>query len=244
MDMDKDLIIVALICISAASFFLWHQWSIAELHDNNLKNVANFYLALKGNSIETNSSTIKFAGRNMAVITSPGTYEISGCLADGQIIVDTQDSGTVKLILKGVSINCSRSAPICIWRASKVVIFLEAGTENLVSDGASYLFANLTDNEPNAAIFSKADLIISGEGMLKVIGNYKDGIASKDSLTIESGTIMVQAVDDGIRGKDCLIIRGGTLILDVGGDGLKSDNTLNAALGYITVEKGGNNRKF
>ena len=60
-----------------------------------------------------------------------------------------------------------------------------------VSDGKSYVFANPTEDEPNAAIFSKADLTIYGGGSLTVTGNFNDGIASKDGLIIASGTIAV-----------------------------------------------------
>jgi len=122
--------------------------------------------------------------------------------------------------------------------AGEVILSLEAGTKNSVSDGASYVFANPGVDEPNAAIFCRSNLVILGSGSLNVDGNYNDGVASKDGLTIESGTITVSAVDDGVRGKDFLVVNGGNLALDVGGDGLKSDNTLDATLGYISVKGG------
>jgi hypothetical protein len=122
--------------------------------------------------------------------------------------------------------------------AEDVVLSLEAGTENSVADGASYVFANPGVDEPNAAIFCRSDLIILGSGSLNVDCNYNDGITSKDGLTIESGNITISAVDDGVRGKDFLVVNGGNLALDVGGDGLKSDNTLDATMGHISVRGG------
>ena len=61
------------------------------------------------------------------------------------------------------------SAPIYVSNADKVVITLAEGTENVVTDGDSYLLADAaaTDAasaEPNATIFSKADLTINGSG--------------------------------------------------------------------------------
>jgi hypothetical protein len=70
------------------------------------------------------------------------------------------------------------------------------------------------------------------------MGNYNDGIASKDGLVIESGALTVNAVDDGVRGKDYLVIQDGALAVTAGGDGLKADNEEDATLGYI-ADRGG-----
>lgn len=195
-------------------------------------------VALKGNSIEVSASRPAYVSGNKVMIRSAGTYRITGSLNDGQIIVNTKDEGVVKLILHGVHISCSTSAPICVLDADEVVISLETGTENIVTDGAAYVFASPSADEPNAAVFSRSNMTIMDDGLLKVNGNYNDGIASKDGLTIVSGTIFVSSVDDGIRGKDYLIVKGGSLTLNVGGDGLKSDNALNATLGFVSVENG------
>jgi len=109
--------------------------------------------------------------------------------------------------LRDLSISCSSSAPICIWNAERAVIVLADGSDNYVADGTSYAL-NAGGDEPNDAIFSKADLTIFGNGSLHVDANYNEGIASKDGLIIMSGTISVSAVDDGTRGKDYLVIKG------------------------------------
>jgi len=87
------------------------------------------------------------------------------------------------------------------------------------------------NSETNAAIFSKANLTITGNGALTVMGNYIDGIASKDGLVIASGAITVNAVDDGIGGKDYLVVKDGALAVTTGGDSLKADNEEDATLG-------------
>jgi hypothetical protein len=130
--------------------------------------------------------------------------------------------------------SCSDNAPIYIENAEKVVIALVSGTKNTVSDGSSY---SSDEEDANAAIFSKDDLTIFGEGSLTVQGNYNDGIASKDGLVIASGTINVTAVDDGIRGKDYLYIKDGNITVEVEGDGLKSDNE-DSDKGYIMIDDG------
>ena len=195
-------------------------------------------VTLKGNSIEVSASRPAYVSGNKVMIRSAGVYRITGSLNDGQIIVNTKDEGAVKLILNGAHISCSTSAPICVLNADEVIISLETGTENIVADGTAYVFASPSADEPNAAVFSRSNMTIMGDGLLRVTGNYNDGIASKDGLIIASGTIFVSSVDDGIRGKDYLIVKGGSLTLNAGGDGLKSDKALNATLGFVSVENG------
>jgi hypothetical protein len=168
-------------------------------------------------------------------ITSAGTYKISGSLTDGQIIV-AAEGAEVTLILNGVDIHCSSNAPIYVKSAKDTFIVLADNTENSVSDGSTYVFEVVGEDEPNAAIFSTSDLKISGEGSLDVYGNYNDGIASKDELKIESGTIIVTSVDDGVRGKDNIVVEDATITINAGGDGLKSDNQEDAAKGFIFIE--------
>jgi hypothetical protein len=175
---------------------------------------------------------------SQATITAAGVYALSGALADGQIVVDTGDEAPVYLILNGVELSSSTSAPLFISKAEEVVIVLADGTQNTITDAASYVFASAEEDEPNAALFSKANLTITGSGALTVQGNYNDGIASKDGLLIDGGVITVSAVDDGIRGKDYLVVRNGALSVTAGGDGLKADNEEDATLGYIQIEAG------
>mgnify|MGYP000854518546 FL=1 len=208
----------------AAADYTWDEASVIAITLNN-------------DTISSDSSSVSVSGTT-ATITRAGTYRISGTLADGQIIVDTEDQDTVKLILSGVNITSSTSAPMAIMKAEKVVVALADGSQNTLTDAGSYVYASADADEPNAALFSKADLTIFGNGSLTINANYNDGINSKDGLILASGTITVNAVDDGIRGKDYIVIKGGALKVVSGGDGLKSDNSENAALGFIQVENG------
>ncbi|MDD3111980.1 MAG: carbohydrate-binding domain-containing protein, partial [Methanofollis liminatans] len=178
-------------------------------------------IALKGNAITMEGSGATVDG-TIITITSAGTYSISGTLDDGQIIVDTDDKETVKLVLNGAAISCSTSAPISVINAEKTVITLAGGTENTVTDGSAYIFEDLESNDPNAAIFSKDDLTINGAGSLTVNARYNNGIQSKDELRITGGTITVTAVNDGIKGKDAVAIRDGIITIEAGGDGIQS----------------------
>jgi len=171
-------------------------------------------------------------------ITTPGTYEISGKLDDGQLVVSVGDKGTVHLILNGAEIRSSSSSPIYVEQSDKTIITLAAGTDNIVADADSYVYPDASTDEPDAAIFSKDDLTINGEGGLVVHGNYKDGIKSKDDLKIAGGDLNVAAVDDGIIGRDLLAIRAGSLTIEAGGDGLKATNDTDADKGAIVLAGG------
>jgi hypothetical protein len=194
-------------------------------------------IVFSGNAITVNGTGATADGGKV-LIRSAGTYSFSGTLADGQIIVNAEDKAIVRLILNGVDISCSTSSPLVIQNAKKAIVVLADGTRNALKDGASYVFADPAENEPNAAVFSKSDLTICGNGSLAVNGNFNDGISSKDGLIIKSGTVAVTAKDDGIRGRDYLIVQGGKLAVTAGGDGLKSDNDEDASRGYILIVTG------
>lgn len=194
-------------------------------------------IQLNGDSIAASGTGVNVDG-SKATITAAGTYSLSGSLTDGQILVNVTGKGAVHLILKGVDLHSSTSAPIYILSAEKVILFLAEGTQNTVTDAENYVFDTTATDEPNAAIFSKSDLSIYGSGSLTVNANYQDGIASKDGLIIANGTLTVTAKDDGIRGKDYLVVKDGSLQVTAQGDGLKSDNEEDATKGYISIASG------
>ncbi|MEZ4525588.1 MAG: carbohydrate-binding domain-containing protein [Desulfobacterales bacterium] len=194
-------------------------------------------ILLNGNSITVDGSGATAAGSTVTV-TSAGTYNISGTLTDGQIIVNTADADAVNLVLKGINVTCSSSSPIYVISAEETVLSLADNTQNYVTDGSVYVFPDAETDEPDAAIFSKSDLDIEGSGSLTVTGNYSDGIASKDGLVIAGGNITVTSADDGIRGKDWLIVKDGNITVNAKGDGLKSTNDEDSKKGYISVENG------
>ena len=190
-----------------------------------------------GNTITVNGPGASVDGSAVR-ITAGGTYLISGTLKDGQMIVDTEDKKTVKLVLNGVDITSASSAPIYVLRARKTVIALTDGTENHITDGGSYVIEDPAANEPNAAIFSKGNLTFSGSGSLTVEANYSNGITSKDDLDITGGNITVNAANDGIRGRDHIAIKNGNITVNAKADGMKSNNDEDPERGYISIEGG------
>ncbi|MFY0760822.1 carbohydrate-binding domain-containing protein [Metabacillus dongyingensis] len=196
-------------------------------------------------SIQLNGSNASFEGdggviikNNIITIRTSGVYMISGKLDDGQIIVDAEDKGSVRLVLNGVEINSSTNSPIYVKKAEKTIVSLEEGTENYLSDGETYVYENSEEDEPNAALFSKDNLTINGSGKLVVHGNYNNGITSKDQLKITGGTLQIDSADDGLMGRDLLAIKEGNVSIKAGGDGMKSTNDKDASKAAIAIEGG------
>ncbi len=194
-------------------------------------------IILNGSSITVEGSGVTVDGTT-ATITSYGTYNITGTLSDGQIVVNAASGGFVEMVLNGVNITNSTNAPIYVMNAGDVEVILPDQTNNYLYDATTYVYEDPEEDEPNAALFSKDTMLISGSGSLTVHGNYNDAITSKDELTITGGTITVIAADDGIRGKDYLLIQDGDITVTAEGDALKSDNDEDAELGYIAIEGG------
>ncbi|WP_373598977.1 carbohydrate-binding domain-containing protein [Paraclostridium bifermentans] len=175
---------------------------------------------------------------NVVTITTEGTYSISGELKDGQIVVSAGEEDKVQIQLNNASLTCSNSAPVYIKSAKRVVLALNEGTQNTITDGKDYVLEDDTTDEPNAAIYSKDDLTIAGTGSLIVNANYNNGITSKDDLKIEGGQITVNAVGDGFRGKDSITILDGKITIDAKEDGIKSSNAEDADKGYVYIAGG------
>ncbi len=194
-------------------------------------------ILLKGNSITLDGTGAAVEGSTVTIL-SGGTYSINGTLNDGQIIVNTVDKQVVKLVLNEADISCSYSAPIYVLKAEKAIIILAGGTDNRITDGDSYVYLleDSQSDEPDAAIFSKCDLIINNSGSLTVDANYKDGITSKDKLIITVANITVNSIADGIRGRDCIAARDANITVNAKGDGLKSNNDEDAEKGFIILE--------
>lgn len=194
-------------------------------------------ITLNGTSATITGSGATASGGKVT-ITKPGSYRVKGTLSDGQIVVNSSGSELVRIILHGANITSSNSAPIYIKDAGKAIIVLETGSSNSLTDGTSYTYDVVADEEPNSTIFSKSDLTLTGEGSLAVTGKFADAIVSKDGLIIKSGTYTINAADDGIRGKDYLIIHGGTFNITSKADALKSSNEDYDELGYVTINDG------
>jgi hypothetical protein len=170
-----------------------------------------------------------------AVITSPGAHRLSGTLSQGQVTVEVEQRGLVQLVLDGAHVTSEDSSALVVAAADEVALILAPGSDNSLTDAAAYADAG---EEPDAALFSKADLTIAGAGALRVTGRAGDAIASKDGLVIAGGEVVVEAADDAVKGRDYLRVAGGRLAIEAGGDGLKATNAEDPGAGYVLLEGG------
>ena len=168
-------------------------------------------------------------------ITSGGTYRLTGEYS-GQVKIEAAKTDTVRLVLDNAKITNSTGAAINVVSAAEAIIYTAAGTTNTVADEANY--AATGDDDPDAAIYSTANLTLTGEGSLSAEGAYEEGIHTTGGLVIASGTLEVNAANTGIKGKDYVDITGGIVNVTAAQDGIKSTNTDDESLGFTRLSAG------
>ena len=166
-------------------------------------------------------------------ITNSGTYHLTGTLENGSISVNVGDDDIVKLVLDNVTITNLNGPAINVENAKKVIIILEEGSTNKLVDGETY---DVLDEDINACIYSKDNLIINGSGTLEVTANFEDGIVSKDNIKIIGSNVKVNSKDDAIKGKDYVLVKDANIEITSKGDGIKSTNDTEEDKGYIVIE--------
>ena len=209
------------------------DYSVEELSSEyDKENSARIYLS--DNKTKCNSDKVSIDNDVITILKS-GTYILQGELSDGRIVVDIDDDDIVRLVLAGASITSGDSAPIFIKEAKETIITLEENTTNIITDAKDYVLEDTDKNEPNAAIFSKDDLTVNGDGTLVVNANYNHGIQSKDNLVLISGTIQINSAGDGIVGKDSVLIKEADITINSGNAGIKGTNVAGGK-GYIYLD--------
>lgn len=187
---------------------------------------------LEKESIEGSGAEVTSEG---ITITEEGEYILTGTYKNKQITVEAADDAKVRLILKDAVIDNEKGAAIYVKSADKVFITLAEGTVNTVS-GVTQTIS--VDEETDAAIYSKSDLTVNGEGSLSIKCSDGKGIVSKDDLKITSGNINIEASDHALSGKDSVRIAGGTFKLKTGEDGIHSGNDEDPEKGYVYIADG------
>ena len=191
----------------------------------------------KGDSVSV-TGTGAAVDQRVVTITAAGTYRLSGEITDGQIAVNAGKEDEIRLILDGFTISNASSSAVYGIKSGSITITTEEGTDNYISDGTQYQYEEEGADEPDAAVFSKDDIILEGSGTLTVTGNYGCGIRSKDDLTVKSGTYVIDAVQDAMKGKDSVEIEGGTFTLNAGEDGIQASNDEEEDKGYVKISDG------
>ena len=193
-------------------------------------------ISLADNSSSCESDAVSIT-ENTITIKDEGTYILSGSLSDGMVIVEAEDTDKVQIVLNGVSISNNQSAALYVRSADKVFVTTASGTENtLEHNGSSY--TAIDENNIDAAIFSKSDLTLNGEGTLTVTAQEGHGIVSKDDLVLTSGTYVITSASHGLSGKDSVRIANGTYTIVSGKDGIHAQNKDDSSSGFVYLAGG------
>lgn len=188
-------------------------------------------------------------GDNVITVEQDTTYSVYGN-SEGQLIFKngTKNALNIRIILNGINIQCTTSAPIAIFDDLNAIITLAEGTNTLSDPSEHSVYykksgktsTNADDDKVNGCLYAQKDLTINGSGTLNINSNYKNGISSKGVLTIENGTLVVvnNADGAGIKGKDAVVIKGGAIDVTAKmGDGINTDTEADdKTIGYVYIE--------
>ena len=211
--------------------------SSASAGNASTVSAAEFVFSDSGIAVTGSSSGTEIDGTALT-IDEPGTYTVSGTCADGSIKIKKGTTG-VTLILNGLDLTSTATAPITCAKSSEVTILAADGTENILTDSAQNNddeYPENTDAE-NAVIKCKdgSTVTLGGTGSLTVNANGKNGIKSgattdeegEASLTIQDLALTITAsVNDAINAEQTLNIPSGTLTISAADDAIHADYEL------------------
>ncbi len=166
-------------------------------------------------------------------ITDAGVYTISGSAENCTIRINADDSAKVQLVLDGVSITNDDFPAIYVLSADKVFI-TTTDTENTLT--VSGQFTSDGENNTDAVIYSKDDLVLNGTGTLNVTSYYGNGITCKDDMKITGGTYNNKSALDAFEANDTISVCDGTFNITTNKDGFHCEN--DEAEGSITISGG------
>lgn len=194
----------------------------------------SFNIVMNNSGIASDTESALVSGNNVT-ITAAGTYLISGNIDDGMIIVDTNETEKVYIILDDLVMNSSSSS-IYVRSADKVFITLANGSVNKLSNCGE--FTQIDDSNLDAVIFSRSDLTINGNGSIEISSPSGHGIVSKDDLVLTGGIYTITSASHAINANDSVSISDSTLNITSGKDGIHCENTDDPSKGNIFIESG------
>lgn len=212
--------------ISNTTFKKCISITYSESGDATVSGDSYGYVTVDGNKVTVNNT-----GGEVLV------YELSGTTSNGFFKV--YGAKKQAIVLNGANITNPNGSALNNQNKKRTFIVIK-GT-NTLSDGTSAAYTQEGDEDQKSVLFSEAQLIFSGNGLLTVNANNaqeKSGISSDDYIRLmDSPTIKVNAgssAGHGFKGKDYVQLSNGSLVVATAGamkKGISSDD-------YVLVEGG------
>ena len=172
-------------------------------------------------------------GGGILTIKKGGCYVLSGIA--GQIIVNAGEENPVQLVLNNAAITSVDGPAIYAPSCSKLIITVNEGSVNTVSDSAVYkVYKGLA----KGCIHSRNNITINGNGELYIQANKEAAIFSKDAVKIVSGKIGITSLGQGIYGEDKVVIYGGDVSISSTQEGIVSTRSNDPNKGYVRLKGG------
>ena len=192
-------------------------------------------IRLEGNTATSDSDSVSIQD-GIVTLTRDSAYYITGSLENGMLIVNPPDAAKIQIVFDNVQIHSETSAALYILSGDKIFLTLAKDSENVLSSGES--FVAIDENDIDAALFSKQDLTINGEGKLTVDSPAGHGIVSKDDLVLTGGSFEINAASHGLSANDSIRIANSSLSVTAGKDGMQADNEDDTSKGFVYLESG------
>lgn len=174
----------------------------------------------------------------LVTITSGGAYRLSGACPNGSVLVNCMDE--VVLALDGLTLTNPTGSCIASLGEGNLTLYALSGSESTLTDGTGYVFPDAVTDEPDAVVFAKSNLTLSGDedGICHIVAYYKTGAAAKDDLFVVGGNYTVSSIQHGIRGRDSVHITGGYLAIEAAADAIRTTNDNPGKEGTVTISGG------
>lgn len=197
-----------------------YKSEIKDLGDYDETKPTTILLSDKGITLSNNNGGV-IINNSEVTINIAGEYDLIGEISEGSVIVKVQETDKVIINLRGVKITSSKTNPIFIETGDKVEISAKSGTINYINDKRT-----IEENATGAAIYSKVDLEIKGQGELNIESSYNNGIGSTKDLEIKNLTLNINVPNNALKGNDSITIESGNIkAISSSGDALKTENS-------------------
>lgn len=183
-------------------------------------------LDLGGTALKSGQDLSQIDGN--ARIESGGSYTLKGNLG-GTLVVDAEGED-VTIELDGVSIQTAGPA-VFVRKASAVTLIFRNDCSLASSEGENSEILN-------AAVYSRSDLIIDGNGRADITCMSGHGIKAKDTLELTGITGSITAGKDGIHSNEDAQINA-SLSIQADDEGIQSEQKLTIAGGSLTIASTG-----